>query len=77
MTPSTVSRLTVADVLARAPEAARVFAERGMACVGCAFARFETVSDVARAYGLDDAELATALAQAARPGTGEPERPDL
>jgi hybrid cluster-associated redox disulfide protein len=59
--------LTVSEVLAARPAAARVFFERRMQCVGCAFARFETVAEVARAYGLDADDLARALAAAADP----------
>lgn len=61
MTSADVLDLTVADVLARFPGAARVLATHGMSCVGCPFAPFETVSEVARSYRLDATELATAL----------------
>ena len=54
-------RMLVFDVLAQRPAAARVFIERGMGCVGCAFARFETVSEVAAVYGCDAHELARSL----------------
>jgi hybrid cluster-associated redox disulfide protein len=39
------------------PEAARVFARRGMLCVGCPIARFHTLEDAAALYGLELAEL--------------------
>jgi hybrid cluster-associated redox disulfide protein len=58
----------VADVLAASPWSARVFVDRGMACVGCAFARFETVTEAAVTYGIDALELANALAATARRG---------
>jgi hypothetical protein len=35
-----------------------------MGCVGCTFARFETVSEVAAAYGCDAYELACSLTAA-------------
>jgi hybrid cluster-associated redox disulfide protein len=53
--------MLVFDVVAERPAAARVFIERGMGCVGCTFARFETVSEVAAAYGCDAYELARTL----------------
>jgi hybrid cluster-associated redox disulfide protein len=61
--------LLVTDILAAAPPAARVFLERGMACPGCPFASFETLADVAQAYGTDPIALAAALVEA---GAGEP-----
>lgn len=54
----------VSDVLAAAPAAARAFIDRGMACVGCPFAPFETVAEVAAVYGTDAFELATSVASA-------------
>ena len=51
----------VSDVLAASPRAVRVFLDRGMACPGCSFAPFETVAEVAAAYGADAPELAAAL----------------
>jgi hybrid cluster-associated redox disulfide protein len=64
--------MLVVEVLARRPAAARVFIERGMGCVGCTFARFETVSEVAAAYGCDAYDLACSLtaASAHPPVTG-------
>ncbi len=61
MTSAEVLDLTVADVLVRFPGAARVLATHGMSCVGCPFAPFETVSEVAHTYRLNATELATAL----------------
>jgi hybrid cluster-associated redox disulfide protein len=62
--------MTVSGVLAARPAAARVFIERRMRCVGCTFAPFDTIADVARAYGMDCDELADALA-----GEHTPEEP--
>lgn len=44
---------TVAELLARRPQAAWVFFRHRMACVGCVLARFETVAEAVAAYGLD------------------------
>ena len=56
--------MLVSDVLQFTPAAAQVFLDRRMSCVGCPFARFETVADVAATYRMDPTELATALLQA-------------
>lgn len=60
--------MTVEEVLERWPALARVFVRRRMACVGCAMARFERLSDVARIYGVPPATLVAALRRAARDG---------
>ena len=54
----------VSDALASGPGAMRVFRDHGMACIGCPFAPFETVAEVAGIYGLDALELANSLASA-------------
>jgi hybrid cluster-associated redox disulfide protein len=72
MTAQTVANLTVADALLRLPGAARIFMTRGLSCVGCAFAPFDTVADVARLYQLDPIALATDLLQADRSGSAHP-----
>lgn len=56
--------MLVSDVLAANPVFARVFIDRRMSCVGCTFAPFETVSEAARAYGIEPCELARSLAAA-------------
>ncbi len=75
MTSRTLVDLTVADVLARWPAAAHVFVRLGTSCVGCPFAPFETVADVAANYHLDPMELATALLQAAPRVNAKPKGP--
>ena len=63
----------VSDVLAALPGAERVFLDRGMGCVGCTFARFETVAEAARAYGVEPAALVQSLLDmAGEDGPGEP-----
>ena len=56
--------MLVTDVLAANPAAAQVFIERRMGCVGCAFAPFETVAEVARVYGFEPCDLARWLTAA-------------
>jgi hybrid cluster-associated redox disulfide protein len=48
---------TMAELLEECPAAGPVLARRGMACVGCVMAPFETVAEAALAYGADPAEL--------------------
>lgn len=64
MNPADVLNMLVADVLAERPHAARVFIERRMGCVGCAFAPFETIAEAAAAYGINCWDLASSLAAA-------------
>ncbi|HXH07606.1 MAG TPA: DUF1858 domain-containing protein [Vicinamibacterales bacterium] len=66
MTPAQVLDTSVADLLAAHPATAAVFVGRGMGCVGCAFARFETIAEVAVAYGCDPGELARSVSAVLR-----------
>jgi hybrid cluster-associated redox disulfide protein len=54
----------LADLLAANQGAAEVLVRHGMSCLGCAFARFETVAEAAAIYGIDPLELARRLAAA-------------
>lgn len=56
------STLTVAEVTEKWPATAIVFAAHGMACVGCAMARFDTLADAATAYRRDLGALLEQLA---------------
>lgn len=71
MTPAALLNMLVIDVLATSPAATRVFFDRRMGCVGCAFAPFETIAEVARAYALEPRELAQALADTWGTNTSE------
>lgn len=62
MTSRDLLHLLVADAIGNSRSRARVFVERGMGCVGCPMARFETVAEVAAAYHIDALSLAAALA---------------
>jgi hybrid cluster-associated redox disulfide protein len=53
MPPVVTRTLTVAELLMARPAAAAAFAVREMACVGCPMARFETLAEVAAAYGVE------------------------
>jgi hybrid cluster-associated redox disulfide protein len=61
MTAADAMTTAIDTVLQACPAAAGVLVERGMACAGCPFSRFDTVAEVATAYGCDAAELANAL----------------
>lgn len=71
--------ITMADLLAGWPAARKAVARRGMACVGCPMARFETLAEAAAAYGFDARELREATGgPPARPVTAKlapPRRP--
>jgi len=62
--PADLLDMFVSDVLAMRGDTVRVFTERRMQCVGCVFAPFETVAEVARVYGIDPSQLASSLAAA-------------
>lgn len=49
--------MTMAELLAEYPAAGQVLARRGMACVGCTMAPFETLGEAAVAYAADPGEL--------------------
>jgi hybrid cluster-associated redox disulfide protein len=42
--------LTISEILRRWPQTAHVFLRHRMACVGCAIAPFETLSEVSKIY---------------------------
>jgi hybrid cluster-associated redox disulfide protein len=48
----------VASLLAYNPQAVKIFLQHRMACVGCSMAKFETLQDAARIYGMDPRALA-------------------
>jgi hybrid cluster-associated redox disulfide protein len=52
---------TVEQVLRRHPASALVFVRRGMSCVGCVMARFDTLAEAAQVYEQEPAELLGAL----------------
>jgi len=59
---------TVEETLERFPLVAAVFVQRGMACVGCVMAPFDTLDDAARSYGQDADTFLAELDAAARDG---------
>lgn len=58
---------SVADVLAASPRAARLLLDRGMHCVGCAIAPFETLGEACAIYGVSLDRLLLDLADSMEP----------
>ena len=56
----------IEPTLERFPGLAAVFVRRGMACVGCDMAGFDTVEDAARAYHQHPLDLVAELVAVAR-----------
>jgi hybrid cluster-associated redox disulfide protein len=61
---------TMAELLEAFPCARAVLSGRGMACVGCPMARFETLAEAARAYQFDAADLLRQMARGPAPRRG-------
>lgn len=57
---------TVEQTLVQFPFLAVIFVRRGMACVGCAMARFDTLAEVARTYGQETEAFLSELDSTAR-----------
>ncbi|KUF10327.1 hypothetical protein [Pseudoponticoccus marisrubri] len=68
--------LTLADLFAAAPCAARPFLDRGMLCPGCPVAPFHTLADAARDYALDADGFRNEVARAVQAGHVTGGRPD-
>jgi hydroxylamine reductase len=49
------------EALLTRPGAARVLVDRGMHCLGCAIAPFETITEACAIYGVSVEELLAAL----------------
>lgn len=56
-----LQKQTVAEILKRWPQTVRVFIERGLGCVGCVMAVFDTLEDVARVYHIPLTDLITEI----------------
>lgn len=53
MDPTLTRDLTVSETLERWPQTAVVFLRHRMACVGCAIAPFETLTEVSAIYNIN------------------------
>lgn len=67
MNDAVLTELTLAELLARWPQAIPVFLRHQMACVGCTMAPFETLSDVTAIYGIPLPHFLYELQQAIEP----------
>lgn len=67
MKNAALTELTVAELLARWPQAIPVFLRRQMACVGCTMSPFETLADVTAVYGIPLPPFVNELQQAIDP----------
>lgn len=57
---------TIAEVLEKSPKAAEVFFSHGMACLGCAVAKGETLAEAAEVHGIDIEDLLKELNKVAQ-----------
>lgn len=56
--------LTMAEVLRRWPCTGPALMARGLPCMGCAMARFQTLSEAAKTHDMGEAELRRLLTEA-------------
>lgn len=63
--------LTVSEILQRWPQTAEVFLRYRMACVGCAIAPFETLSEVCEIYRLNPEQFMQELRDSSRSRWGD------
>lgn len=45
------------EIIMAYPETAEIFQKRGMGCIGCAIAQFETIGEGARAHGFENKQV--------------------
>jgi hybrid cluster-associated redox disulfide protein len=64
--------LTVSEILQRWPQTAVVFLRHRMACVGCAIAPFETLSEVTDIYQVNLDEFLQELEDASLSASNDP-----
>lgn len=50
-------KMSFAEILEKEPEAAEIFMEKGMHCIGCPMAMQESLEDGAAAHGLNADEI--------------------
>jgi iron-sulfur cluster assembly protein len=54
MTDLITRDMTIGDIVEQYPQAAEIFTEYGLHCVGCHVASWETIEEGARGHGMDD-----------------------
>ncbi|MGI6606439.1 MAG: DUF1858 domain-containing protein [Peptococcia bacterium] len=55
------SDMSITEIVQKYPQTAEVLMQQGMGCLGCAAARFETLSQGAAAHGIDIDQLLKVL----------------
>lgn len=58
------STVTIADVLRRWPHLGPALMEKGLPCMGCAMAEFQTLAEAAIAHNVEEAKLLSLLREA-------------
>ncbi len=53
--------MTLGDIISRYPKTAEIMMKRGLHCVGCHVAAFETLEQGAKAHGMSDKDIETML----------------
>ncbi len=53
--------MTLGDIISRYPETAEIMMKRGLHCVGCHVAAFETLEQGAKAHGMSDKDIESML----------------
>ena len=70
----TLGRMMITDVLERWPQAADVFHNHAMACVGCAVAPFYSIRDAALVYRLSPEQFIDEVLSVIAPQVTETEK---
>lgn len=55
--PRITKNTTLGDIVEKYPEAVGPMLKRGMHCIGCHVAAFETIEQGAKAHGMDEKEI--------------------
>ena len=57
MSEKITKEMSIIDIVQKCPESLEVFAKYGLACIGCAAARFENLEAGAKVHGIDPEEM--------------------
>lgn len=56
----------ILEIIQTYPGSVEVFMKHGLPCVGCAAARFESISDISAEFGIDGEELVAEIKEAVK-----------
>jgi len=62
--PVVTKEMLISEVVIKHPQTAPIFLEHGLHCIGCAFAKEETIAEAAKVHQIDLDELITSLNKA-------------